>query len=68
VRKPDYSGDEMNLFYRKITLLVSFGFASAAPPALDFGVNRIHFNARASLDLEATNNRDGFIKLLQLIV
>jgi thiamine-phosphate pyrophosphorylase len=32
--------------------------------ALDFGVNRIHFteNARASLDLESTNNRDGFIK------
>jgi hypothetical protein len=23
--------------------LVSFGFASAAPLALDFGVNRIHF-------------------------
>jgi thiamine-phosphate pyrophosphorylase len=44
--------------------LVSFGFASAAPLALDFGVNRIHFteNARASLDLESTNNRDGFIK------
>jgi thiamine-phosphate pyrophosphorylase len=32
--------------------------------ALDFGVNRIHFteNAKASLDLESTNNRDGFIK------
>jgi hypothetical protein len=26
--------------------LVSFGFASAAPLALDFGVNRIHFTEK----------------------
>jgi thiamine-phosphate pyrophosphorylase len=32
--------------------------------ALDFGINRIHFteNARATLDLESTNNRDDFVK------
>lgn len=66
VRKPDYSGDEMKLFLSKIgkeywSRLV---LHQQHQLALDFGVNRIHFtkNARASLDLEATNNRDGFIK------
>lgn len=66
VRKPDFSGDEMNLFLSKIgkeywSRLV---LHQQHQLALDFGVNRIHFteNARASLDLESTNNRDGFIK------
>jgi hypothetical protein len=54
----------MNLFFiENWQKNIGLVFASAAPLALDC-VNRIHFteNARASLDLESTNNRDGFIK------
>jgi thiamine-phosphate pyrophosphorylase len=61
--KPDFSEEEMKLFLSKIKLeyrsqLVLHQLAQ------DFAFNRIHFteNARATLDLESTNSRDGFVK------
>jgi thiamine-phosphate pyrophosphorylase len=55
----------MNLFLSKIKLRISIALVlhQQHQLALDFGINRIHFteNARASLDLESTNSRDGQI-------
>jgi hypothetical protein len=63
------SGDEMNLFYRKLAKNIGLvWFCISSTITLDFGVNRIHFteNARASLDLESTTEMV-LLNRLQLI-
>jgi thiamine-phosphate pyrophosphorylase len=66
VRKPDYSVEELKLFLSKINpeFRSRLVLHQQHQVANEFGINRIHFteSARAALDLESTNNNDGFTK------
>jgi thiamine-phosphate pyrophosphorylase len=66
VRKPDYSVEELRLFLSKVhpEFRSQLVLHQQHDIANEFGINRIHFteSARATLDLESTNNNDGFIK------
>jgi thiamine-phosphate pyrophosphorylase len=66
VRKPEYSDEELKLFLSKVNPEFQSRMVLHQHHHLAnyFESNRIHFteNARATSDLESTNNNDGFIK------
>lgn len=66
VRKPAYSVEELRLFLSKVypEFRSRLVLHQQHLVANEFGIHRIHFteSARAALDLESTNNNNGFIK------